>query len=267
METGTRSTSTSPSAEKDKFPTTLIIAAALIIGSLLFWGLCALLTAAGMYAYRLENPSGALACPTPPQGWKLFTLVDFSGSSPLQGQTWLTSGDDEAGWYLQDGVYQGEIAADTDFFQFVYNDALFMDDIYYSADAELVDGAEDDFYGLMYHYSHGNATFFLVSETQEYAVLLFQGEWTALVPWTSTDLIKTGEANHLTVISNEDRQTFCINGRWVKSLVDDSQPKGHSGFAMGTSSSGELVMKFDNFTLTVPVATPTPAATPTSPGQ
>lgn len=127
---------------------------------------------------------------------------------------------------------------------------LSASDFLYEIDAALTSGPSDANYSLLFRYrNEDNHYYFAVRQTGVYGLWKkVDGEWIELVPWTSSNAIKTGRGvtNRLAVLAEGPRITLLINEERLTEVVDSTFLRGRFGLAVGTLDTADAVVVFDN---------------------
>ncbi len=130
-----------------------------------------------------------------------------------------------------------------------------VSDFYLSVDTQNTGTNKDAYYGLVFRQTEDDQYYlFDIRDNGTYEIYKHQqNEWIELVSLTSTDTIKAGETNKLSVMAWDGWFSFYINGILVHRLVEGIPPEGKVGVAVGASNDGDTFrILFDNFTLRVP---------------
>jgi len=121
-----------------------------------------------------------------------------------------------------------------------------------SADVQRISGPATSDMGLVFNEADdGNFYNFVIADIdQSFAVYIkYQGDWTKLIGWSDSALIKPGEVNNLKVVVSGSLMTFYINGTKVDSLDNDQlSMNGYAGISVDLEDTGDkAVVQFDNF--------------------
>lgn len=126
-----------------------------------------------------------------------------------------------------------------------------LDTFYLEVDIEQVAGPQDAEYGVVFrfvdgdnfyaYYLSGHGTFSLWRKVD--------GEWLALIPWSTSQAMTTGEGavNRLGLLVEGDQMTLFINDVVVGQATDDSLTGGQLGLIAGSFEAGGVAALFDNF--------------------
>ena len=130
-----------------------------------------------------------------------------------------------------------------------------LTDFYMEVDTLHYDGSLDNQFGILARFDEdSNYYLFAASSDGYYTIQIYMdGEWEALIEWTESDTIVTGEGelNVLGLLAEGDSYTFLINDEIVDSVTDDTL--SGTTLALNAAAFGEppIDMAFDNFRLWV----------------
>ena len=86
-----------------------------------------------------------------------------------------------------------------------------------------------------------------------YAVFLFSGEWTALQDWTSSEAIKPGQTNEVTIMAVGSTLTFSVNGEQLAVVEDDTLAGGTISLVVEVFEAGQsAIVDFDSLVIREP---------------
>jgi len=186
--------------------------------------------------------------------WNVMITDTFENND----NDWLIeSSDDEyasTNYEIVDGKYRWDAAAHQAFIGWVSPDTETLTDFYLSAEARQVQGPDTADFGLVFR-DDGDTNFYYfgISNGGEYVLYMLYGEWSTLIDWTETELIKPGGSNRITVIGEGSHFIFCINDQYLTEFTDDTIPEGSTALAVELSEEGDQgVFEFDNFELRKP---------------
>jgi len=110
-------------------------------------------------------------------------------------------------------------------------------------------------YGVLFRLQDNRSHYwFRISDSQFFAVsVVKEGEWSNLIDWTRSDMIKPYGVNQVEVIAIEKHFTFLINGEVVKEIESEHFSKGLVGLAIEGYTAGETIaFDFLDFVLRAP---------------
>ncbi len=124
-------------------------------------------------------------------------------------------------------------------------------DFILTLEATPYDTAEHYSYGIAFRENaEGHGYSFEIGNDGLYAVLLFDGEWKKLKDWSSTDAIRIGETNELTIIADGEIMTFFVNGQELTTLEDDVVSAGTIGLVVHMFDDDTVArVDFDNLVI------------------
>jgi hypothetical protein len=174
-------------------------------------------------------------------GWFTGTVSD----EYWKGQAVIAGGKNM--WKI-DQTFQGFVTWD----QPDWSDA---GDFYASVEARRVNGPEaSTCYGLWFRGSGQNYYLFEVCDNQTYAILAHSSSsgWDTLLDWSSSNLVRSGQANKLAVSANDDYFEFYINDTFINDVTDNRFQSGNVGIVLGLNKGDTATIEFDNFILLTP---------------
>lgn len=241
----------SPAGPKPSRRRTVWIIVAICLGLL---ALCAVVSALTYVVIRYVNQAEAgPSCPDVPEDWSLTILDDFS----VPDYSWPeASREDEYGtfrWEARDYIYSVEAAATDNNLDTIHRWGPILREFYLTVDLRQVRGGSNSYAGVVFHQTHYDHYSFIINGRQEFMVWLYHGHWIPLVEWTAEPAILQSGVNHLTVLDQGTHYAFCINGKLVQELDDDSRPLGYVGFVAGIEAPGDdASFEFDNLHVYAP---------------
>lgn len=154
---------------------------------------------------------------------------------------------------ITDGVYTWDVVAFQSVGRWCLPEIAPASDFYLSVDAQRVSGPLDASYGMVFRHSEGSYYLFSVRDDGFFSFNLWHSfEWSAVVDWTNTLVIRPGEVNRLSVQAEGTRFTFSINGDVVAQAENDQLPAGEAGLSVLLMTPGDAVFVFDNFEMLGP---------------
>jgi serine/threonine protein kinase len=121
-----------------------------------------------------------------------------------------------------------------------------------SVEATPGDSSEHYSYGLAFRENSAGHTYaFEVGNDGLYGIFLFEGEWVTLKDWSSTDAVKAGQTNELTVVAEGDNLTFFVNEQELTTIEDDALSAGTIGLVVEIfEEDSSASVDFDNLIVT-----------------
>ncbi len=217
---------------------------------------------------RPATPTG-----TPATETSLVFADDFSAATC----TLATADDAERKFGCENGVYSMlSKKGDASWWQYYRGQ---FNDMIVEADGQSPTGDTGVTYGIVFRLSSNGNAFYLfdVSPAGKYSLYHFSREtkWTALIPYTASEAIKTGaEWNRLKVVAQGSQIAVYVNDQFLDAATDSKLTSGSVGFIVNTDNPNGHAA-FDNLRvlkinrpLTLPAARerpPTPTPMPTIP--
>ena len=100
---------------------------------------------------------------------------------------------------------------------------------------------------------NSNFYYFGINEQGQYALYLYNQDWSTLIDWTQSEFIQPGESNRITVLGEGSHFTFFINDQYLTEITNDSIKNGTTALAIELAGENDhAVFIFDNFELRVP---------------
>jgi hypothetical protein len=147
------------------------------------------------------------------------------------------------------------------------------DNIVAETDVRMVSGNDGTEYGMLLRLSTDGNSYYLFTITQNgyYALSLYaNGQWSDLIDYTKSSLIKTGnEKNHLKVVMQDTQIALYANDQFLNGLSNLTLKSGRLGvFAYSRDPNGKAA--FDNVSISkinrqIAMPAPKPTATPDVP--
>lgn len=203
--------------------------------------------------------------PTPtsnlPQTYVAYDADFFSEECPLfQGENETRAYGCDLGEYY---MLHKEATTRYSYYDTVYDDAIV------DATGYLIRGTGTFEYGLVFRANEDGTEYyvFTVTDDGQYNVSLYQDEkYTDLIPYTSSEVVRTGddEWNTFRVVMRGDEFDFYLNGEFLDTVTDDAIDSGYTGFFF-YNGTPDVEVGFDELTIsTFEPPPPTPTAEPTS---
>ncbi len=178
-----------------------------------------------------------------------------------QGTTTVVLQDDfstiDENWNLESGDVVKRGISDGEFFLQI-NDTntdgwstypLSLEDVSITVDARKTAGPDVNNYGVMCRYQDTKNYYFLqLGSDGTYAISRYlNGEFTALVDWTSSTAVKTGgETNHIRAECVGNLLSLYANDELLATVEDDALTFGKIALAAGTYDDSGVQINFDN---------------------
>jgi hypothetical protein len=156
---------------------------------------------------------------------------------------------------LENGIYTIESTTTKKAFVSGWGSSLqeAIKDFDVSVKAKLLSGDLSNVcYGIRYRFNDHGYYLFEVCDSKKYKVSHYNRqseEWTTLQDWTSSEEIKPGDWNTLTVIAVGDTFTFKINGQEVTEINDEKEPEGKIYVVLSTYDTIPGSVGYDDFVL------------------
>ncbi len=134
---------------------------------------------------------------------------------------------------------------------------LALEDVSISVDARKTAGPDVNDYGVMCRYQDPDNYYFLqLGSDGTYAISRYlDGEFTALVDWTSSPAVKTGaETNHIRATCVGNLLSLYANDELLATVEDDTLTAGKIALAAGTYDDSGVQINFDNLEVRTPAA-------------
>lgn len=187
--------------------------------------------------------------------WKVILSDTFDSNE----NNWLIeeASDDEyalTSYQILDGKYQWASTSHKPFIGWVRTGSSQLDDFYVTVEARQASGPDSSDYGFVLREDEdSNFYYFGISDSGQYAFLLFFNNWSALRDWTDTSLIRPGEDNKITIIVQGSQFIFFINDQYLTEITNDKIPKGKVALAVELANENDqAVFEFDNLELRTP---------------
>lgn len=236
------------------------------------------IVAATTTAVTSATPSGPIASPVPPSANWPVALSDGFVSNTNVWTISKTQPDTADYGTINETIGNGKFELDANLVKAVnikYWPANMptLSDQSVTVDAQRISGQNTDF-GLVFRKDSGNNcyVFLIRDDKKQFAVYLYQGQWTNLIDWTSSDAIQSGQVNRLNVTAEGSHLTFSINAQTVGSVDNALVPSGVAGVVFDMSANSQAKFDFTNFEVRAPagsvLSTPiiqTTISTPTAP--
>ncbi|MBK9927656.1 MAG: hypothetical protein IPP66_20490 [Anaerolineales bacterium] len=187
--------------------------------------------------------------------WKVIRTDTFDSNK----NDWLVESNSEdeystTSYEVVDGKYRWDTTAHQSYIGWVRAGRKVLKDFYLSVDIQAMEAPETADYGVVFREDEdSNFYYFGINEQGEYALYVYFKEWSTLIDWTKTDLVKLGKANRITVIGEGSHFTFFINNQYLTEFTDDTLTKGSTALAVElTDTDDHALIEFDNFDLRAP---------------
>jgi hypothetical protein len=155
---------------------------------------------------------------------------------------------------VADGTYNWDVTAHQPVISWVTANSKAMDDFYLSIEIKQASGPDSADYGVVFREdTNSNFYYFGINEQGQYALYLYNQDWSTLLDWTESELIRPGEVNRITVLAEGSHFTFFINDQYLTEITDDSIKSGTVALAIELATENDqAVFQFDNIELRVP---------------
>lgn len=134
---------------------------------------------------------------------------------------------------------------------------LSLKDISIEVDAHKTAGPDVNNYGVMCRYQDSDNYYFLqLGSDGTYAISRYlNGEFTALVDWTASDAVRTGDAvNHIRAECADNLLSLYANDQLLATVEDSALTTGKFALAAGTYDDPGVQVRFDNLVVRTPSA-------------
>jgi hypothetical protein len=186
--------------------------------------------------------------------WRVVLKDTFDSN---KNDWYIKPGDDDyakTSYEIANGKYTWDATAHKGFIDRVSISDKSLSDFYLSVDSTQVSGPNTADHGVVFREdANSNFYYFGIDEQGEYALYLFNKDWSTLIDWTASDLIQTGESNRITVIGTGSHFVFFINDQYLTEITDDSIKSGSTALAIELAAENDhAVFEFDNVALNTP---------------
>ncbi len=206
------------------------------------------------------NPAQAAALSELPVAhWPLVLAESFDNN--IHGWNPFADFSDEFGtrtFAFSTGSYRWSVQPDRDVNLHDTPELNALTDFYAAVTVRQTEGPESADYGLAFRVvsSEGTDSFytFSLSDTQQYSWQLLQaGEWTTLIPWTTSEAIMAGGVNRVAVLAEGEHFMFFVNDQLVDQGEDSSLIQGRAGLQVDLFDAGVAAeFAFDDFEIRQP---------------
>jgi serine/threonine protein kinase len=123
-----------------------------------------------------------------------------------------------------------------------------------SVEATPHDIAEYYSYGVAFRENSADHCYaFEIGNDGLYGVSLFEGDWVTLKDWSSSEAIKVGQKNTLTVVAEGSKLSFFVNEEKLATIEDGTLATGSVGLIVNIFEEGNsATVDFDNLIVTTP---------------
>lgn len=186
--------------------------------------------------------------------WNILSSDDFNDNA----NNWrIGINDDERvkiNRAITNGKYKWDATSKKSFISRVTADTTSVTDFFLTVEAGRTEGSPSSDYGLVFRKDVKNNFYYFGINDDSFHVLLNYGdEWINIVEWTTSNAIRPGTPNRLTVIARGSHFIFLINDRVVADAADVHISKGTAGLAIQLYSADlQATFEFDNFELREP---------------
>lgn len=201
----------------------------------------------------LQPVSTRVPAPEAPTGWTQQMSDDFADN----GNDWVV-GEYADGWgtvsrVIAEGLYTWNITAIQSVSRWCMPETAPVADFYLTVDAQRVSGPVDASYGLVFRQNEGNYYLFSVRDDGFFNFNVWYGfAWEAVIDWTGTFAIRSGDVNRLAVRAEGSQFVFYINDEPVADVQNDVLASGETGLSVLLATPSDAVFVFDNFVISAP---------------
>lgn len=155
---------------------------------------------------------------------------------------------------VADGKFVWDATAKDGVFAWITPEEVEVSDFHLSVEVQQTSGTDQSDHGLSFREdSDGNQYYFGVSNDEFHVSINYDGEWSNLLDWQTSDAIVPDGKNKLTVIAQGSYLTFMINDQIVGEAEDDRIASGTCAIAIQIFEAGQqAIFEFDNFELRTP---------------
>jgi len=151
------------------------------------------------------------------------------------------------------GKYRWEMTAHKGVFSSITADPDAVNDFYLSVDAQKLSGPSDTSMALMFRKDGDDKYVFLIRDDRYKLSIQQGGEWSTLISWTNTSVLRSGRANTLAVVGEGSHFTLYINDTFVDEIDNSQLSSGKVGLGVELNDTDDKgIYEFDNFELRVP---------------
>ncbi len=186
--------------------------------------------------------------------WRVVLKDTFDSN---KNAWYIKPGDDDyakTSYEIANGKYTWDATAHKGFIDRVSISDKSLSDFYLSVDSKQVTGPNTADHGVVFREdANSNFYYFAIDEQGQYALYLFNKDWSTLIDWTASDLIQTGESNRITVIGTGSHFVFFINDQYLTEITNDGIKSGSTALAIELAAENDhAVFEFDNVALNIP---------------
>lgn len=155
---------------------------------------------------------------------------------------------------IADGNYTWDVTAHQPLISWVTANTNAVSDFYVTIEIKQASGPDSADYGVVFREdANSNFYYFGINEQGQYALYLYNQDWSTLIDWTQSDFIQPDEFNKITVLAEGSHFTFFINNQYLTEITDDSIKSGTVALAVELATeSDQAVFQFDNIELRTP---------------
>ena len=161
---------------------------------------------------------------------------------------------------VANGKYHWDLTANTDGVSRNFPDMELVSDFYLTAEMQMLRGPNDAWGALAFRWSQANSNvpseqylFEIRGDRRYRARLRYNDQYTTLVDWSPSGVLKSGVSNRLTVIAKGSHFDLYINEVKVGQFDDSQLKQGIAGLAIGLQRAGDhAIFEFDNFEVRAP---------------
>ena len=184
-----------------------------------------------------------------PETWPVIEYDPFSQESEnwIQGERELDKV--SLNLNIKNGVYQIEANAHDNLTLYLVNSLEFPQDVFYSADVNLVETPPNEDFGLVFRQTDGSnyGGFGISNDGKLIAYFKIENKWFKPIDWKPSSAIKLNSINTLSVLIEGDFYRYYINGALVGQTTESRLNGPNYGFGFQLREEETAVVEFDNF--------------------
>lgn len=134
-------------------------------------------------------------------------------------------------------------------------DDLFVDDFFFTVEAEQIRGSNSANFGVVFRRADPNTYYYFgINNARQYTVVsVLNLKVTTLRGWTIHTSLNRGQTNRLSIEAVGSRMRFYANDQLLTEIRDSTIPSGRVCLLVGIANAGEsATVEFDNYQLHAP---------------